>query len=424
LASSNAISRVDTWRLSRIALFEISSISVFVAGDIAEVILAETSLYAESGGQEADQGVIVGPGFELEVLDVQKPVKGLIAHKVQVSQGEVGLDAPATTVVDASYRRGAQQAHSGTHIIHAALRQVLGSSAHQSGSSNKAGYLRLDFTWNQPLSPATKTEIEEISNNAIRDNLQVSTREMALDDAKALGAMALFGEKYGETVRVVDIGGPWSRELCAGTHVDSSAEIGLISLISESSVGSTNRRVESLVGLEAFRDLTAERALVSQLSGSLKTPKEQLPERISELVASLKAAEKKIAAFEARGLSERLPALVQTAHQVGAVSLVAEHLGELGSPNDVRTLVTQLRERLGAAPAVVALGAVVAGKPAIVVATNQGARDAGLKAGALVRVAAGVLGGNGGGKDDMAQGGGVDASALGDALAAVAREIG
>ncbi len=395
-----------------------------VAGDIAEVILAETSLYAESGGQEADQGVIVGPGFELEVLDVQKPVKGLIAHKVQVSQGEVGLDAPATTVVDASYRRGAQQAHSGTHIIHAALRQVLGSSAHQSGSSNKAGYLRLDFTWNQPLSPATKTEIEEISNNAIRDNLQVSTREMALDDAKALGAMALFGEKYGETVRVVDIGGPWSRELCAGTHVDSSAEIGLISLISESSVGSTNRRVESLVGLEAFRDLTAERALVSQLSGSLKTPKEQLPERISELVASLKAAEKKIAAFEARGLSERLPALVQTAHQVGAVSLVAEHLGELGSPNDVRTLVTQLRERLGAAPAVVALGAVVAGKPAIVVATNQGARDAGLKAGALVRVAAGVLGGNGGGKDDMAQGGGVDASALGDALAAVAREIG
>ncbi|MGG7449546.1 alanine--tRNA ligase [Plantibacter auratus] len=394
-----------------------------VAGDIAEVILAETSLYAESGGQEADQGVIVGPGYELEVLDVQKPVKGLIAHKVQVSQGEVGVDAPATTVVDASYRRGAQQAHSGTHIIHAALRQVLGDSAHQSGSSNKAGYLRLDFTWNQPLSPATKSEIEEISNNAIRDNLQVSTREMALDDAKALGAMALFGEKYGETVRVVDIGGPWSRELCAGTHVSSSAEIGLINLVSESSVGSTNRRVESLVGLEAFRDLAAERALVSQLSGSLKTPKEQLPDRIAELVANLKAAEKKIAAFEARGLSERLPALAQTAHHVGPVSLVAEHLGELGSPNDVRTLVTQLREQLGASPAVVALGAVVGGKPAIVVATNQGARDAGLKAGVLVRVAAGVLGGNGGGKDDLAQGGGVDATALGDALAAIAREI-
>jgi alanyl-tRNA synthetase len=394
-----------------------------VAGDIAEVILAETSLYAESGGQEADQGVIVGPGYELEVLDVQKPVKGLIAHKVQVSQGEVGVDAPATTIVDASYRRGAQQAHSGTHIIHAALRQVLGESAHQSGSSNKAGYLRLDFTWNQPLSPATKSEIEEISNNAIRDNLQVSTREMALDDAKALGAMALFGEKYGETVRVVDIGGPWSRELCAGTHVSSSAEIGLINLVSESSVGSTNRRVESLVGLEAFRDLAAERALVSQLSGSLKTPKEQLPDRIAELVANLKAAEKKIAAFEARGLSERLPALALTAHRVGPVSLVAEHLGELGSPNDVRTLVTQLREQLGASPAVVALGAVVGGKPAIVVATNQGARDAGLKAGVLVRVAAGVLGGNGGGKDDLAQGGGVDATALGDALAAIAREI-
>ncbi|MGG7510096.1 alanine--tRNA ligase [Plantibacter sp. YIM 135249] len=395
-----------------------------VVGDIAEVFLAETSLYAESGGQEADQGVIVGPGYELEVLDVQKPVKGLIAHKVQVTQGEVGVDSPATSIVDANYRRGAQQAHSGTHIIHAALRQVLGSSAHQSGSANRAGYLRLDFTWNQALSPETKTEIEEISNNAIRDNLLVSTREMALDDAKALGAMALFGEKYGETVRVVDIGGPWSRELCAGTHVGSSAEIGMINLISESSVGSTNRRVESLVGLEAFRDLAAERAIVSQLSSNLKTPKDQLPDRIAELVSSLKAAEKKIASFEARSLSDRVPALAAKAASVGGVTLVAESLGELASQNDLRSLVTAVRERLGDAPAVIALGAVVADKPAIVVATNQGGRDAGHKAGALVRVAAGVLGGNGGGKDDLAQGGGADASALPDALAAIAREIG
>ncbi|MFZ4895101.1 alanine--tRNA ligase [Plantibacter sp. Mn2098] len=395
-----------------------------VAGDIAEVFLAETSLYAESGGQEADQGVIVGPGYELEVLDVQKPVKGLIAHKVQVTQGEVGVDAPATSIVDADYRRGAQQAHSGTHIIHAALRQVLGSTAHQSGSSNKAGYLRLDFTWNQALSAETKTEIEEISNNAIRENLLVSTREMALDDAKALGAMALFGEKYGESVRVVDIGGPWSRELCAGTHVASSAEIGMINLISESSVGSTNRRVESLVGIEAFRDLAAERAIVAQLSANLKAPKDQLADRIAELAANLKAAEKKIAAFEARSLSDRVPTLAAKAQSVGSVTLIAESVGALASQNDLRTLVTSLRERLGDAPAVVALGAVVADKPAVVIATNQGARDAGLKAGALVRTAAGVLGGNGGGKDDLAQGGGTDAAALPAALAAVAREIG
>ena len=146
-----------------------------------------------------------------------------------------------------------RQAHSGTHIVHAALRQVLGPNAHQSGSFNKAGYLRLDYGWNQALSPATRSEIEEISNNAVRDNLEVVTREMALDEARSLGAMALFGEKYGDVVRVVDIGGPWSRELCAGTHVSASAEIGMINIVGESSVGASNRRVESLVGLEAFR---------------------------------------------------------------------------------------------------------------------------------------------------------------------------
>ncbi|MET0956104.1 MAG: alanine--tRNA ligase, partial [Cryobacterium sp.] len=222
-----------------------ASVNHAVAGDIAEVILAETALYAESGGQEADAGLIVGPGYELEVLDVQKPVKGLISHKVQVSSGEVGVGDPATSVVDPDWRRGARQAHSGTHILHAALRQVLGPNAHQSGSYNKAGFFRLDFSWNQALSPATRSEIEEISNNAIRDNLEVTTRELPLAEAKALGAMALFGEKYGDRVRVVDIGGPWSRELCAGTHVATSSEIGMINLVSEASVGSTNRRVES-----------------------------------------------------------------------------------------------------------------------------------------------------------------------------------
>ncbi|NQX28563.1 alanine--tRNA ligase [Microbacteriaceae bacterium VKM Ac-2854] len=395
------------------------SVTKAVAGDIAEVILAETSLYAESGGQEADAGLIVGNGFELEVLDVQKPVKGLISHKVQVSSGEVGVGDVATSVVDPGYRRGARQAHSGTHIIHAALRQVLGPQAHQSGSYNKAGYLRLDFSWNKGLSNETKSEIEDISNNAIRDNLEVTTREMAVDDAKALGAMALFGEKYGATVRMVDIGGPWSRELCAGTHVATSAEIGMINLVSESSVGSANRRVESLVGLEAFQNLAAERALVSTISSSLKTPREQLPERINELVLSLKAAEKRIAAFEAKALADRIPALVANQRGVESYAVVAEHVGSLGSTDELRSLVTSVRERLGSAPAVVALAADVAGKPAVIVGTNQAARDAGAKAGALAKTAAGVLGGGGGGKDDLAQGGGADVSAIPSALAAV-----
>jgi alanyl-tRNA synthetase len=395
-----------------------------VAGDIAEVVLAETSLYAESGGQEADSGRIVGTGFDLEVLDVQKPVKGLVSHRVQVTSGEVGVGDAATSVVDPTYRRGATQAHSATHLIHAALREVLGPEAHQAGSYNKAGYMRLDFNWNQALSPETRSEIEEIANAAIRDDLQVVTREMPLDEARALGAMALFGEKYGETVRMVDIGGPWSRELCAGTHVSTSAQVGLINLVSESSVGSTNRRVESLVGADAFRDFAAERAIVSQLTSSLKTPRDQVADRVGDLVTSLRAAEKKIAEFESARLATRVPALAETATTVGDLTVVAESVGSLGSTDDLRSLALSVRERLGSSgSSVVALAADVSGKPAVIVATTEGARRAGVKAGRLAKGAAAALGGGGGGKDDLAQGGGSDVSAIPAALAGIVAEL-
>lgn len=391
-------------------------------GQIVEVILAETALYAESGGQVADKGVIVGPGYELEVLDVQRPVPGLVSHTVEVTSGEVGVDQPATSVVDAVNRRAAQQAHSATHLVHAALRDTLGKTATQAGSLNRAGYLRFDFTWGQSLSDATKTEIEEIANNAVRDNLQVTTRVMSLDEAKSLGAMALFGEKYGETVRMVDIGGPWSRELCGGIHVSGSAEVGLINLIGESSVGASNRRVEALVGLDAFRELAAERAIVSQLTSSLKTPKDQLQNRIAELAASLKAAEKKIAQFEAKALEGRVPALAAAARVAGPFRLVAESIGTAASGDDVRTLALQVRERVGAG-AVVAIGAEVSGRPIVIVATDESARAAGAKAGVLAKAAAAALGGGGGGRDDVAQGGGTDATALPAALTAVATAL-
>ncbi len=399
------------------------SVNRISVGDIAEVILAETSLYPESGGQEADAGRIVGAGFDLEVLDVQRPVKGLVSHRVQVAAGEVGVGDAATSVVDRDYRRGATQAHSATHLIHAALRQVLGPEAHQAGSYNRAGYMRLDFNWSNPLSTETRTEIEEIANNAVRDNLEVTTRILPLEEARSLGAMALFGEKYGETVRVVQIGSPWSLELCAGTHVGFSSEVGLINLVSESSIGSSNRRVESLVGIEAFKDLAAERAIVNELTSSLKTPRENLPERIADLVASLKAAEKRIAEFESAALVERVPALLAAATRVGAVTALLQNVGALGSSDDLRTLVTTARGRLGSDAAVVALAAVVAGKPAVIVATNDAARAAGAKAGALAKLAAGILGGGGGGKDDLAQGGGSDVDAIGRALDAISSAL-
>lgn len=394
-----------------------------VAGDIAEVILAETSLYAEAGGQEADAGVITGDGFELEVLDVQRPVKGLVSHRVQVSAGEVSVGAAATTVVDAVWRRGATQAHSATHLIHAALREVLGEEANQSGSYNKAGFMRLDFSWNQALSPATRSEIEEVANNAIRRNLEVETRVMPLDEAKSLGAVALFGEKYGDTVRVVDIGGPWSRELCAGTHVSRSSEVGLINLVSESSVGSANRRVEALVGMDAFRDLATERAIVSQLTSTLKTPREQLPDRIAELMANLKLAEKRVADFESAALAERVPSLVSSASSLAGLLVVASDVGALHSTDELRGLVTAVRGRLVSDAAVVALAAIVDGKPAVIVGATESARARGVKAGALAKIAAGVLGGGGGGKDDLAQGGGAHPEQIPSALEAIRQAL-
>ncbi|WP_159571144.1 alanine--tRNA ligase [Curtobacterium sp. 18060] len=399
------------------------SVDRAVAGDIAEVVLGETSLYAESGGQDADQGSIVGNGFDLEVLDVQRPVAGLWSHTVQVRSGEVGVGDAASTVVDAEYRRGATQAHSATHLVNAALRDILGPEALQAGSYNKSGYMRLDFSWSQPISLATRSEIEEVVNTAIRTDLEVSTRIMPIDEAKALGAQALFGEKYGAEVRMVDIGGPWSRELCGGTHVASSAQIGLVNLVGESSVGSTNRRVEALVGLEGFRDLAVERTIVSQLSSALKAPRADLPTRVQSLMEDLRTAQKRIAEFESANLQQRVPSIARTATTVGTTTVVAETVDGLQSGDDLRSLATGVRAQLGDGAAVVVLGAVVSGKPIVIVATNDAARSAGVQAGPLAKEAAGVLGGGGGGKPDLAQGGGTDAAALPAALRAVTARI-
>lgn len=392
-------------------------------GQIAELVLAETALWAESGGQDSDQGLIVGDSFEAEVIDVQKPLPGLIVHTVRVNVGTIAVDDKAVTRVDKEYRRGATQAHSATHVVHAALREVLGANAQQAGSYNKAGYMRLDFSHNEALSVETKTEIEEISNLAIRANYEVVSREMSLDDAKALGAMALFGEKYGDRVRVVDIGGAWSRELCAGTHVSSSAEIGMMSLLSETSVGSTNRRVEALVGIEAFRNFAAERAIVQQLTSGFKVPRLELVQKMEDLSAQLKAAEKKIAQFEAAKLAERVPQLLADASTVGAFTTVISNIGNVGSADDLRMLAQQIRQELSATAGVVVLAGAAGGKPVVIAATTPLARDAGAQAGALVKIGSRVLGGGGGGKADLAQGGGTDVTQLDAALVEIRRSL-
>ncbi|NHN55031.1 alanine--tRNA ligase [Calidifontibacter sp. DB0510] len=385
-------------------------------GQTGQLVLDRTTFYAESGGQIADSGVITGPRGDLTVQDVQRPVKGLVVHTVIAGEQGVQVGDAVEAKVDPEWRVSACQAHSGTHVVHAALRQVLGPSALQSGSYNKPGYLRLDFAWNSALSAATRSEIEEVANLAVRQDLPVSAQFMTLPEAREWGALALFGETYDEQVRVVEIGGPWSRELCGGTHVQHSSQIGALTLTGESSVGSGVRRVEAFVGMDALRYLAKERALVAELSSMVKVAPGELPERVSDLLQRVKDAEREITKLRQQQVLAQTADLAQNAKDVHGVRLVAHDAGEIGG-DDVRSLVLKLREDLGdGAPAVVAVTGTGGGRPVVVVATNSGARDQGVRAGDLVKVAASALGGGGGGKPDLAQGGGQDPTKVGAAL--------
>ena len=392
-------------------------------GEVAEILLDETSFYAESGGQDSDSGFITGDGLSLEVLDVQKPVKGLVSHSVIVKRGSVGVGSKVSTEVSPEWRLGAAQAHSATHVVHAALRQVLGPQALQSGSYNKPGYMRLDFSWSEALSQDTRTEIEEVTNLAIRQDLAVSAQFMSVKEAKDFGAVALFGETYDESVRVIQIGGPWSRELCGGTHVSRSSQIGLVSVIGEASVGSGSRRLEAFVGFEAFQALAAERALVAALSESLKVPREQLAEKIQTTVDELRAAQRKLASLSMEQLKSKLPELAQAAKQVGGAKVVLENIGVVDSADQVREIASALRDKLESDSAVAAIAGVSGDKIILIVATTKKAREAGISSGNLVKEASAILGGGGGGKDDIAQGGGPEVNKLASAFAAIENSI-
>jgi alanyl-tRNA synthetase len=392
-------------------------------GDVAEVILDETSFYAESGGQDSDSGFIVADGLVLEVLDVQKPVKGLISHSVTVRSGEVGVGSKVTAEVSADWRLGAAQAHSATHVMHAALRQVLGSSALQSGSYNKPGYMRLDFSWNESLSQSVKTEIEEVANLAIRQDLAVRADFMTVEEAKASGAIALFGETYDEQVRVIQIGGPWSRELCGGTHVSRSSQVGMVSILGEASVGSGSRRIEALVGFEAFKALSAEALIVQQITETLKVPKEDLASKILQTIEQLKVAEKKLAAITLESLRSRIPEITKAAKKLSKFEFLHYAITENVTVDQVRDLATSLAQALEAKPSVVAVTAVIEDKVVLIVACSAKARELGASSGNLVKLASAVLGGGGGGKDNLAQGGGPMVAKLKDAVSAIEQSL-
>lgn len=393
-------------------------------GDEVEIVLDRTPFYAEGGGQIGDTGRIrVESGAIIEIRDCQKPVPGVYVHKGVVQVGEATVGAKAQAVIDVRRRTAIARAHSATHLTHQALRDALGPTAAQAGSENQPGRFRFDFGSPSAVPTAVMTDVEQQINEVLARDLDVEAEVMSIDEAKKQGAIAEFGEKYGERVRVVTIG-DFSKELCGGTHVHNTAQLGLVKLLGESSIGSGVRRIEALVGVDAYNFLAREHTVVAQLQELVKGRAEELPEKVSAMLGKLKDAEKEIEKFRAEKVLQAAAGLVESAQDVNGVALVTGQVPDGTGADDLRKLVLDVRGRIqGGRAAVVALFTVAGGKPLTVIATNEAARERGLKAGELVRAAAKTLGGGGGGKPDVAQGGGQNPAAIGDAVAAVQRLV-
>lgn len=383
-----------------------------------EIVLADTPFYAEMGGQLADQGTIsLAGGGIIEVDDVQAPVKGLSVHRGRLIEGTARTGESAIARIDTERRGAIARAHTATHMVHQALREELGEGATQAGSENSPGRMRFDFRYGQAVPQSSLAQVEGKVNQMLQQNLEVTDAQMPIDEAKALGAQALFGEKYGDIVRVVSIGGDWSRELCGGTHVPVTGSLGSVQLVSEASIGSGVRRVDALVGESAYKFHSKEHALVSQLAEILKVSADDIPGRVQALTKRVKEMEKNLQQMRGQQLQAEAGKLVESAASVAGVRVIAHDAGEGVAAGDLRTLATDLRARLGEAePSVVALAGESDSRAALVVATNAAAREAGIKAGALLRDAAAAMNGRGGGKDDLAQGGGGEPSLVPAAL--------
>ncbi|MFM8366909.1 MAG: alanine--tRNA ligase [Candidatus Nanopelagicaceae bacterium] len=391
-------------------------------GDEIEIVLDRTPFYAEGGGQLADGGLItLANGTKIQIDDVQAPVPSLSIHRGRVIVGSVEVGNEVLATIDLERRRAISRAHSATHMVHKAFREILGETATQAGSENSPGRFRFDFPSTGAVPASVLNDVEARVNSLLLEDWEVTAEIMSQDDAKKLGAMALFGEKYGDRVRVVSVG-DWARELCGGTHVARTGQLGVVKLLSESSIGAGVRRVEALVGADAYKFLAREHVLVNQLTDLIKGAKsEELPERIADLIAKLKDVEKELGQVRSQQALAQVSGLLETAKQVGEFKFLAAQIGDGIGVEDLRTMALDIKNRLG--ESVVVLASVASDKPIIVVATSELPRSKGAKAGALVKIASGVLGGGGGGKDDFAQGGGVNISEIPNALIAIEKAL-
>ena len=403
-------------------LVEGISVDSAQSGQEIEIVLDRTPFYAEGGGQLADGGKItLSTGAVIEIDDVQTPVNGLSVHRGRVLSGEVSLGNDALAEIDIERRHAISRAHTATHMVHKAFRELLGETATQAGSENSPGRFRFDFPSTGAVPASVLNDVEARVNTLLLDNLAVTAEVMSQDAAKKIGAMALFGEKYGDQVRVVSVG-DWARELCGGTHVERSGQLGVVKLLSESSVGAGVRRVEALVGVDAYKFLAREHILLNSLTEIVKGSKvEELPERISDLLNRVKEIEKELAQVRSVKAMGEISTLAKSAKDINGISTVTAVLADGVVGDDLRKIALDLRNLTE--KSVIALISANDGKPVLVVAVSEAARALGIKAGTLVKAGSTVLGGGGGGKDDFAQGGGSDASKSEEALVAISKLI-
>jgi alanyl-tRNA synthetase len=396
-------------------------VQVATEGDYVELVLDTTPFYAEGGGQQADTGLINVGGGQLEVLDVQQPLPGLIVHKARVLRGEVRAGEAGFAEIDVTRRKAISRSHTATHLIHQTMRAFLGESATQAGSLNAPGRLRFDFNTPGAVSPAVLNDVEQQVNEVLLRDLEVLAFITSQEEARRLGAMALFGEKYGDEVRVVEVG-DYARELCGGTHVARSGQLGLVKILNEQSIGSGVRRVEALVGIDAFGFLAKEHLLVSRLAELFRVPGDQVGDRVEQTVTALRDAEKELEKLRAQMVLGGAGALAGQARDLRGVAYVGTEAPEGAAGNDVRTLAQEIRGKIDSGrPAVVAVAARANGKASLIVAINAAAKSRGLSAADLVK---GALSGRGGGNADLAQGGGVPADQVPALLAAVEKSVG
>jgi len=387
-----------------------------VAGDKCEIFLEKTPFYAEKGGQIGDKGIITSPSKNsllVEIFDTQTPTEGLIAHFAEVSKGEIKVGDEVLARVDLSIRKAISRNHTATHLLHGALRDVLGEHVKQAGSAVNDNHLRFDFNHFAPLTIEELEKIENLVNEKILDELKVETKISTFDKAKEMGAIALFGEKYGEQVRMVKIG-EFSLELCGGTHLNSTSNIGLFKILNEEGIGSGLRRIEAVTGDRALKYIKEKENIIREVSDKLQTIPSEIPVKINQLIDDANNMKKKIKIIRNKLAHYEVDKLISKKREIKGINIISLKV-EAEDNNDLRNWGDLIKDKIKSG--IVVLGTVLDnGKVALLVMVTDDLVQKGYNAGNIIKDIAPIVGGKGGGKKKMAQAGGSKADKLNQAL--------